>query len=232
LVPRSSTEAGDPEAQLVDQGLDGLAGRRCPLDLDFLDIPTSKLEAPSIKWLLETSTDPEVFFAAAKFAPQVEWPLDLDVLDMLPQLYSNLTSCVNVQEQIVPSLEKKASACTMALSHLYSGCVLRAYPDCGKEILGQKETDCKLFEKMTNMCGNNRMVFATTMAPSISMLDVLLSPEVDFAVVKRLSHVLPYHFFTGRVHEHGADLAIKMILRILPSGSRCKYPSLPPAPGL
>lgn len=201
LVPRSSREARDPEAQLVDQGLDGLAEKECTLDLEFPVISISKLEAPSIKWLLETSTDPEVFLAAAKFAPQVEWPLDLDVLDMLPQLYSNFTSCVDVQEQIVPSLEEKASACTMALSHLYSGCVLRAYPDCGETILGQKETDYELFKKMTNMYGDNRMVFATATTLCVQWFDILKLSTEDFPVIERLSHILPYNFFTRRVNE-------------------------------
>lgn len=224
LIPPSSRKAGDPEAQLADQGLDDLAEKERTLGLDT---PVSKLEAPSIKWLLEASTDPEVFLAAANFAPQVEWPLDFDVLDMLPQLYDNFTSCIDVQEQIVPSLKEKASACTMALSHLYSGCVLRAYPDCGKEILGQKdtkflgqeETDCELFEKMTNMCGDNRMVIATTMTPCESMLGVLMSSKMDFPVLERLSHVLPYHFVTERVNELGEDLAIEAISGLLPSGS-------------
>lgn len=201
LVPRSSREAGDPEAQLVDKGLNGLAEKECTLDLDFPVISISKLEAPSIKWLLETSTDPEVFLAAAKFAPQVEWPLDLDVLDMLPQLYSNFTSCVDVQEHIVPSLEEKASACTMALSHLYSGCVLRAYPDCGETIIGQKETDYELFEKMTNMYGDNRMVFATATTLCVQWFDILKLSTEDFPVIERLSHILPYNIFTRRVNE-------------------------------
>ncbi|KAG2091817.1 uncharacterized protein F5147DRAFT_436436 [Suillus discolor] len=128
LVPHSSTNVVDPEAQPLDQGLDVLADNDGALILDLQDIPTGDLEATSVKWLLETSTDPEVFLAAARLVPQVEWPLDFDVSDMLHQLFDIFTSCVDIQGRIVPSLEEKASACTMALTHLYYGCVLRGYP--------------------------------------------------------------------------------------------------------
>ncbi|KAG1722869.1 hypothetical protein EDB19DRAFT_2029243 [Suillus lakei] len=102
LAPYSSTKVVDWEAQSFDQKLDVLAESKCILTLDLPDISISDLEAPSIKWLLETSTDPEVFLAAANPVPQVEWPLDLDVSDMLHQLSDSFTSCVDIQEQIVP----------------------------------------------------------------------------------------------------------------------------------
>jgi hypothetical protein len=111
LVPRSSTNVGDSEAQPLDPELDVFAEDNGILSLDLPDIPTSNLEAPSVKWLLETSTDPEVFITAARLVPLVEWPLDLDVSDMLPQLYDNFMSCVGFDENIIPSLEEKASAC-------------------------------------------------------------------------------------------------------------------------
>ncbi|KAG1858549.1 hypothetical protein F4604DRAFT_1185119 [Suillus subluteus] len=76
----SQTKVVDSEAQSLDQNLDIVPKNQC-LGLRLLDTPASSLEAPSIEWLLETFTDPEVFLAAASFVPQVEWPLDLDVSD-------------------------------------------------------------------------------------------------------------------------------------------------------
>ncbi|KAG2151282.1 uncharacterized protein EDB93DRAFT_1140474, partial [Suillus bovinus] len=147
LLPHSSEKVAETEAQPLDQDLAVLKENDGTLILGLPDISASDLEAPSIKWLLETSTDPEVFLAAARLAPQVEWPLDLDISDMLRQLYDIFTSCVDIQEHIVPSLEEKASACAMALSHLYYGRVLQAYPGRG-EFLGRERRDYGTFLDM------------------------------------------------------------------------------------
>ncbi|KAG1802367.1 hypothetical protein EV424DRAFT_1584787 [Suillus variegatus] len=91
LVPHSSTEVVDSEAQPLDLGLDVLAENDDTLTLDFPDVPSGRLEAPSVMWLLKTSTDPEAFLTAARLIPQVEWPLDFDVSDMLHQLFDTST---------------------------------------------------------------------------------------------------------------------------------------------
>ncbi|KAG1878841.1 hypothetical protein F4604DRAFT_1923512 [Suillus subluteus] len=59
------------EAQPLNQDLEVLAKNQGTLSL------TSNLKTHSIKWLLEISTDPEVFIAATCFILQVEGPLDL-----------------------------------------------------------------------------------------------------------------------------------------------------------
>ncbi|KAG1834898.1 hypothetical protein EV424DRAFT_532044 [Suillus variegatus] len=143
---RFSTKVVDSEAQLLGPKVDVSSGN--DHDLTLPNIPTSNLEAPSVKWLLETSTDPEVFLAAASLVPQVEWPLDLDVSGILHQLYDIYTSCVGFHGQIMPSLEEKASACLMAMSHLYCGRVLQAHPAHG-ELLGFRERDYVTFDRMT-----------------------------------------------------------------------------------
>jgi hypothetical protein len=223
LVPRPSTNVVDPEAQPLDQNLDVLAENDDTLALDLPDIPTSNLEAPSIKWLLETSTDPEVFLTAASLVPQVEWPLDLDISDLLPQLYDNFASCVDIQEHIIPSLEEKASACTMALSHLYYGRVLQAQLGHGNFICSE-DTDYSVFLNMWSMCPVNVTILKMTMNLCLPE-DVnhgwfpFVSEACPDSVLEWMSHVLTYHFVTGRVDQRGEDLAITVISKMLSSPS-------------
>ncbi|KAG2037015.1 hypothetical protein BDR03DRAFT_400615 [Suillus americanus] len=134
---------------------------QCLLKLKLPDTPTSSLEAPSIKWLLETSTDPEVFLAAASLVPHVDWPLDLDVSDTLGQLYDIYNTCLDVHLLIIPSLEEKASACTMVLCHLYCGRILQRHPD--YRFLGQGISDCDVFHQMSGRTRvKDNMLVATT----------------------------------------------------------------------
>ncbi|KAG1840809.1 hypothetical protein DFJ58DRAFT_809656 [Suillus subalutaceus] len=118
---------------------------------DHPDMPTSDLEARSIKWLLETSTDPEVFLAAACFIPQVKKPLDLDVSIMLHHVSDIFTSCVGFDGQILSSLEEKVSACAMALSHLYYECVLQSHPGHSNFFSRERQDDgsCYMFFLIT-----------------------------------------------------------------------------------
>ncbi|KAG1722864.1 hypothetical protein EDB19DRAFT_1954368 [Suillus lakei] len=230
LVPHSSTKVVDSEAQFFGQGLHDLAEKECTLTLDLPDISTSDLKAPSIKWLLETSMDPEVFLAAANLVPQVEWPLSLDVSDMLHQLSDIFTSCVNIQRQIVPSLEEKASACTMALSHLYYGHVLQAYPGCGEfigdaELFSRRRTDYLMFLQMS-LSGTRTaddVVLETTWNLCVSEDDHMWFPfwleGCPSSVLEWLSHVLPYHFVIGRVNESAEKLTITVISKLLCSPS-------------
>ncbi|KAG1785816.1 uncharacterized protein HD556DRAFT_92259 [Suillus plorans] len=214
LVPSSSTKVMDSEAQPLDQDLFVLPENDDILNLDLCDIPTSDLEAHSVKWLLETSTDPEVFLAAASLVPQVEWPLDLDVSDMLHQLFDIFMSCVDSQRRIVLSLKEKASACATALSHLYYGRVLQAYPDRDQFIIhGRRDfdvffeiythtTDRALLNATLNLCRRN-----SWRAP--------FSEACPDSVHEQLSHLLPYHFATGRANEYIENLAITVIWKLL-----------------
>jgi hypothetical protein len=201
--------------------VDILAEKECPLALSLLD-PAGGPEAPSIKWLFETSTDPEAFLAATSIIPQVEWPLDLDVSDMLHQLYNTFACCVDVRKQVIPSLEVKASACMMALSHLYYGHVLQAYPVHG-EFLGCERRDYEVFFQMMCMrTEHHAVVLATTRKISLPEndnhrlwcfpSDLRTCPD---SVFERLSHFLPYHFVTGRVDEDVETLAITVISKLL-----------------
>ncbi|KAG1860929.1 hypothetical protein F4604DRAFT_1116594 [Suillus subluteus] len=223
LVLRSSKNVGDSEAP---PDLDVLAGNDDTLSLDLPDISTSNLEAPSIKWLLETSTDPEVFFAAVTLVPLVEWPLDLDVSDMLPWLYDISTSCIDIHGQIVPSLEEKASACIMALSHLYCGRVLQAYPGRGG-FIGRGRGDYDMFDMMTqwSIGTANKTVLAPAKRFCVpaghddGQWQTFWLDECPDSVLEWLSHSLPYHFVTGRVNRDVERFAIEVISRLLSSPS-------------
>jgi hypothetical protein len=214
---RYPTNVVDSEAQFHDQNLDVMAKSQCLLNLELSDIPTSGLEAPSIKWLLETSTDPEVFFVTASLVPQVQWPLDLDISDTLRQLCDIYTSCFDVQGEIVPSLTAKASASTMALSHLYCGRVLQAYPGRG-EYLGQERDDFTVFYEMLSRQDAQAHVLALTTKLSFSRrMRAFPSGLEDCpdSVPEWLSHILPYHFVTGQVDEDVESLAITVLSKLI-----------------
>jgi hypothetical protein len=226
LIPRSSTNEGDSEAQQLNQHLDDLVYDGA-LSLELPDIPTRNLEAPCIKWLLETSTDHRVSFAAASLVPLVEWPLDLDVSDMLPQLYDTFTSCIGSDEQIVPSLEEKASACVMAMSHLYCGHVLQAYPGRGDFLL-RRGKDGDMFKKITECCKSrpNMVVLASAMHLYIPedcgdgiCRTTFWFDNCPHSVLKWLSHCLPYYFVTGGVTETVEEFAMEVIAKLLSSAS-------------
>ncbi|KAG1779505.1 hypothetical protein EV702DRAFT_1088625 [Suillus placidus] len=223
VVPRFSTKFVDPEALSLDLNWDVSSENERTLP----DIPTSNLEAPSIKWLLETSTDPQVFLAAASLVPQVEWPLDLDVSVMLPQLYDILTSCVGIDKQIIPSLKEKASACIMALCHLYCGHVLQAYPVRG-DFIGRGKGDYDVFDKfrLMHIGTADKTVLATAMQLCLPEHDdcefecyAYQLDDCPASVLEWLSHSLPYHFITGRVDEHVEKFAIAVISKLLSSPS-------------
>jgi hypothetical protein len=218
FILRSSTNVVDPEAQSLDQDRVVVAEDDGTLSLDLPDmLPTSDLEAPSIKWLLETSTDPEVFIAAARLVPLVEWPLDLDVSDTLPQLYDVFRSCVGFDGEIVPSLQEKATACAMALGHLYHGCVLHAHP--GHIIFfGSKTLDEIVFRDVwlkflsrgtvpamaVNLC--------SSVAPGYTISDADSVPALE-----QMLHLLPYHFVTGRAAEYVGGTAIEVMSKLVSS---------------
>jgi hypothetical protein len=195
--------------------------------LTLVDIPTSNLEAPSIKWLLETSTDPEVFLAAVSLVPLVEWPLDFDVSDMLPQLHDVFTSCVGFDGQIVPSLKEKASACIMAMSHLYCGRFIQVHPGRG-EFIGRGRRDYDVFAKMIQKISDtaNETVLAPAMQlcfpegdDGIFLQHTFSLYECPNSVLEWLSHSLPYHFVTRRVNKEVEEFAIELISKLLSSPS-------------
>jgi hypothetical protein len=207
----------DPEAQPPGQNLDVVAANHYLVKLKLQDTPTSSLEAPSIMWLIETSTDPEVFLAAASLVPYVDWPLDLDLSDTLHQLYDVYTSCLDIQRRIAPSLEEKASACTMALCHLYCNRILQGHPT--YEFLSEGSTDYGVFHEMfkrtevNELVATIKLVIAKNGSPlSWSSPKFRTCPDT---VLKRLSHALPFHFVIGQVDEDVEKLAMTVVSGLL-----------------
>ncbi|KAG1845790.1 hypothetical protein C8R48DRAFT_733775 [Suillus tomentosus] len=144
---------------------------------------------------------------------------------MLHQLYDIHTSCVGFDGQIMPSLEEKASACLMAIGHLYCGRVLQAHPTRG-EFLGCSKRDYDTFSQMTmrDMDGAHRTVLATTKSlcfPQDEDRRLLWFSLYDCpgSVAEWLSHSLPYHFVTGRANEDVEIFAIEVISKLLSSPS-------------
>ncbi|KAG1796149.1 hypothetical protein EV424DRAFT_572899 [Suillus variegatus] len=222
LVPHSSTNVVDSEAQPLDRDLNVLAENDGTLTLHLPDIPTGNLEAPSVMWLLETSTDPEVFIAAARLVPQVEWPLDFDVSDMLHQLFDIFNSCVDIQAHIVPSLKEKASACVNALTHLYYGCVLQDSGHGDFIARGRSDSDVLLGISMVDLRTPHHKVLGTAMNfcdPSSPLSRLSQRNTYPDSVSEQLSHLLPYHFVTGQVNEGIEDLAMTVISKLLSSPS-------------
>jgi hypothetical protein len=201
-------------AQAPDHNLDVVALNQCLVKLRLPDIPASALEAPIIMWTLATSTDTEVFLAAASLVPDVDWPLDLNVSDTLRQLYDVYTTCLDVHGRIIPSLEEKASTCTMALCHLYCHRILQAGP---YGFLGVGSGDDFVFDRMLDRTKvNPNVLLATTKLyklsagrPSSWKFGVCSNSNLEW-----LSHVLPFHFVTGRVDEDVENLAITVISKL------------------
>ncbi|KIK34587.1 hypothetical protein CY34DRAFT_635391 [Suillus luteus UH-Slu-Lm8-n1] len=224
LVLRTPTSVVDSEAQPPDQTLDVVATNKCHLELKLPRTLTSSLEVPSIKWLLETSTDPEVFLAAASFVPHVNWPLDLDISDTLRQLYDDYNACLDIQRRIVPLLEKKASTCTKALCHLCCGRIIQGR--LAFAFLGEGSTDYGVFREMLERTEvDDNVLVATTKLVTAKNASRFRRSSPKFGacpkpVLEWLSYALPFHFVIEQVDEDVKTLAMTVISTLLrPSSS-------------
>ena len=88
------------------------------LSYEFPAVPIASSDAPSVKWLLETSTDPNVFIAACHLVPDVEWPFDFDVSGIISLLHRSLGSCFDTKDRLLAPAKERALACATALVHL------------------------------------------------------------------------------------------------------------------
>lgn len=80
-------------------------------------------DAPCIRWLLETSDNPDVITISASLVPEVEWPPDLDVSCALLRLRDTFLDCFENTQYGQPKLSDFgrdcAIACGKAFLHLY-----------------------------------------------------------------------------------------------------------------
>jgi hypothetical protein len=79
-------------------------------------------DAPCIRWLLETSDDPDVIASAASLVPEVEWPRDLDISCALLRLRDTFLNCFENTQYGQPKLtdlgRDRAIVCGKAFLHL------------------------------------------------------------------------------------------------------------------
>lgn len=80
-------------------------------------------DAPCIRWIIESSSDPDIITTAASFVPEVGWPPELDISTLLLQLFDTFLGCFenthHEQLMLVPPRRERAIACGKAFLHLY-----------------------------------------------------------------------------------------------------------------
>lgn len=80
-------------------------------------------DAPCIRWIIESSSDPDTITTAANFVPEVEWPPELEISTLLLQLFDTFLGCFEnthlEQLVLVPPRREHAIACGKAFLHLY-----------------------------------------------------------------------------------------------------------------
>ncbi|OAX42651.1 hypothetical protein K503DRAFT_316491, partial [Rhizopogon vinicolor AM-OR11-026] len=75
-------------------------------------------EAPSVKWIFETSTDPEVISSVAWLLPTVEWTRELHMPTVCSRLLSTFRACFRASFRLSVSARQRALACGRALHHV------------------------------------------------------------------------------------------------------------------
>jgi hypothetical protein len=166
-----------------------------------LDIPATSsglLDAPAVKWLLDTSTDPEVFLAAASLVPEIEWPLHLDISDILYQLRNTFVTCFDIQDQLISRSQERAVICATALNHIYCENLPRSGPQELFEVGQERERFNRLWKGIEPLDGNLSVVSALGLGRwafgngcVAQLLAKLHRGDSDIPLVW-LSHILPY----------------------------------------
>ncbi|KAH7909773.1 hypothetical protein BJ138DRAFT_1154462 [Hygrophoropsis aurantiaca] len=124
---RNTLNLGDLEIQST------MTSEPTSLCLDLARRPLREHEAPSVRWLLETSTDQEVLLIAAQLVPDIEWPAEIDVSEACAQLKNAFTGCFvstpgnRYNLALTPFGEKRAYFFAKALLHL--SCIRQHSPN-------------------------------------------------------------------------------------------------------
>lgn len=79
--------------------------------LEQLGVMVEPTGARTVQWILETSTDSEMIFAAVRMIPEVEWAHQSDITDVLAQLKSHFFLCFDSTRQLLPLTQAQAVAC-------------------------------------------------------------------------------------------------------------------------
>ena len=93
----------------------------CPIQtyMEQLGVAVEPAGARTVQWILETSTDTEMIFAAVRMIPEVEWSDQLDITDVLDRVKSYLFLCFDSTRQLLPLTQGRAVACLKAIYQLY-----------------------------------------------------------------------------------------------------------------
>ena len=131
--PRLANQGGYPMESSRDQDIDSrLSNGSGELPVLQLNIPlhhSGVSYGRSLKWLIETSTDPDVFLAAVSLVPDSDAFLSLDVSAINIHLRDSFMSCFDSHDQCIPGSYNKAIACGLALAHIYWRRYLFDYDD-------------------------------------------------------------------------------------------------------
>lgn len=117
LQPRASASCDLEFGKLPSEAIE-LCLPVISLSYEFPAVSIASSDAPSVKWLLETSTDPNVFIAACHLVPEVEWPFDFDVSGIISLLHRTLGTCFDTKDRLLTPAKERALACATALVHL------------------------------------------------------------------------------------------------------------------
>jgi Family of unknown function (DUF6535) len=93
------------------------------LDSGFLELPVEMdqvyaVQSSAVQWILETYTDIDIIAAAAGMVPEIEWPTEDDVTDVVDRLKGHLYACFDPTRRILPLAQTGAVACLKAMRHL------------------------------------------------------------------------------------------------------------------
>ena len=77
------------------------------------------LEARSIRWILETSTDMDTIIAAVRMVPEIDWLAEDNLTDLMDQLESHLYGCLDVTQELLSLTRPRALLCLKAIMHLH-----------------------------------------------------------------------------------------------------------------
>ncbi|KAH7911654.1 hypothetical protein BJ138DRAFT_892429 [Hygrophoropsis aurantiaca] len=88
------------------------------------DLKFREHEAPAIRWLLDISTDQEVLLTAAQVVPDIEWPVEVDVLEIYAQVGNAFKGCFvpvpgGTGLALAPFAHDRAFVFGKALLHLF-----------------------------------------------------------------------------------------------------------------
>lgn len=87
-------------------------------DLKLLESPAQEIEARSVQWILDASTDTDTITSAVRMVPEIEWPENYDATGVVDRLKSHFYSCYDSPRQLPWHLNERALACLKAIHHL------------------------------------------------------------------------------------------------------------------